>query len=233
VLMGRNLREQIQVKSKIPLNSMRVIHREQAALDELKPLESYFSEELNVREVIYDTREEDHLHVTCKANFARLGKRVGKRMKDVAAAIQAMTAEELRGLEEGKSVTAAGELITPDDVEVRRAPRKEGAVLMSSPLVSLELDPKVTRDQQLEGLAREVTRKIQMARKKARLNLSDRIIVELALAKDLLEAAEAHKQRIADETLAKELRFVDKVSGTFVDDGDVDGDVVSVGITVA
>jgi len=233
VEMGRNLREKIGVRVKIPLRTLRVIHRKDAVLQDLKRLEAYFVEELNVREVIYDTRESDHLTFSCKANFPRLGPRLGPRMKAFAAQVSKLTPDELNALEEGGSITVEGERITSEDLEVRRTPKKADAVLASGPLISIELDPTVTKDQAMEGLSREVMRRVQVARKNARLILDDRIILTLALQGELLEAATLHQARIAQETLAVEVRFEAQASGTFTETSDVDGDPVGIGITRA
>jgi isoleucyl-tRNA synthetase len=232
VLMGRNLREQIGVKAKIPLRRLRVIHRDSRALDELRKLESYFAEELNVREVVYDAREEDWLSFSSKANFPRLGPRLGKKMKEVAAAIPKLTAEDLRALEEGRMLTVAGETISLDDVEIRRAAKKQDAVLSAHPMIALELDPTVTPEQLQEGLSREVLRRVQVARKNAGLKLDDRIRLSLALAGEVRDACERALALFEREALAVEVRFVETVEGQFAEQADIDGVAVGIGISV-
>jgi isoleucyl-tRNA synthetase len=75
----------------------------------------------------------------------------------------------------------------------------------------LELDLTLTPELKKEGLMREVIRNVQSARKKAGLNIEDRI--ELALeseSKDLAAAIETHRDTIYAETLAaKELKEAD------------------------
>ena len=231
VEMGRNLREKIGVKAKIPLKTLRVVHRSQEVLDELKTLESYFAEELNVRKVIYDTDEAAWLTFGARPNFPRLGKRVGARMKTVAAAVGALTREQLESLEAGETLTVADAEITREDVDIRRAPKDAAATLAAHALVSIVLDPTVTPEQKMEGLAREITRRVQMARKNARLNLDDRIHLVLGLAGDLLEAAKAHQETIQKETLCASLSFADAPGGAHQETSDVDGEVVKVGLT--
>ncbi|MBI5495442.1 MAG: isoleucine--tRNA ligase [Deltaproteobacteria bacterium] len=233
VEMGRNLREKIGVKAKIPLRTLRVIHRNQAVLEDLKRLEGYFVEELNVREVVYDADEAAHLTFACKANFPRLGPRLGPRMKVFAAAVSKLSPDELNRLEEGGTLTLEGETITREDVDIRRAPLRTDVVLASTGAISIELDPTVTREQQVEGLGREVLRRVQMARKSARLKLDDRIHLSLALTGELLEAAQAHQERIAAEALAVSVKFEAEPTGAFVEKSDVDGDAVGVGLTKA
>ncbi|MFN7686006.1 MAG: isoleucine--tRNA ligase, partial [Oligoflexia bacterium] len=58
VMLGRNQREKIGVKAKIPLRKMRVIQREARVLETLKKFEPYFKDELNIQAVEYDSRED-------------------------------------------------------------------------------------------------------------------------------------------------------------------------------
>ncbi|WP_428262502.1 isoleucine--tRNA ligase [Haliangium sp.] len=236
VLMGRNLRERLKIKAKIPLRTMRVIHRDPAVLEALAPLEPYFAEELNVREVLYASDEDTYIQVSAKAHFPRLGPRLGKRMKDVARAIAAFTATEIAALEQGETLEVAGESITIEDVEIRRAPREEAVgdwALSAHQMISIELDPTVTAEQEREGTGREIIRRVQMARKSADLALSDRIALELRCAGALREAAEAHLDDIRGETLASSLRLVDAApAGAFTQEADIDGAALGIGFTV-
>lgn len=236
VLMGRNARERLSIKAKIPLRRMRVIHRDPAVLGDLKLLEAYFTEELNVREVVYESDEDRFVQISAKANFPRLGPRLGKRMKQVAGAIQALSVEQIVALESGQTLELAGEPVTLDDVEIRRAPR-DGAdegTLAAHQLVSIELDATVTPEQIREGLSREITRRVQMARKTADLNLDDRIVLTLQCTGELREAAEAHTAQIEEGTLAVELHLTDEApQGTFTQQTDIDDALLGIGITVA
>lgn len=65
--------------------------------------------------------------------------------------------------------------------------------------LNLEITPELKR----EGLMREVVRVVQNARKKAGLNIDDRITLSLKADEELAQAIEEYKQLITDETLAK------------------------------
>ena len=69
----------------------------------------------------------------------------------------------------------------------------------------LDIDFELTLELKREGLMREVIRAVQNARKKAGLNVDDRIKLSLKAEGELAEAIEEHKQTILDETLAKSL----------------------------
>ncbi len=237
VLMGRNLRERLKIKAKIPLQTMRIIHRDPAVLETLKPLEPYFSEELNVRSVEYASDEDTYIQISAKAHFPRLGPRLGKRMKTVAKAISALTVDQLVALERGETLTMADEAITLEDVEIRRAPREHDGsewALSAHQMISIELDPTVTDEQEREGVGREIIRRVQMARKSADLQLDDRIALELQCAGALREAADAFADTIQAETLAASLTLVDVApSGSFTMDADIDGEPLHIALSVS
>jgi isoleucyl-tRNA synthetase len=231
VALGRNHREKISVKAKIPLLTMKVIHRDPTVLETLKKFEPYFKGELNVREIRYDANEDHYIQITAKANFPILGKRLGQKMKTVAAGIQKLALPQLLELEAGKTVTVEGEEIQLSDVEIRRAPKGENPNLETHQLVSIELDHTVSDEQVREGLAREITRKIQAARKSADFNLDDRIRLELRCAGALRAAAEHHRELIIGETLATHFAFSEAPVGQYVEEVEIDGEALWIAVT--
>jgi isoleucyl-tRNA synthetase len=230
VMLGRNQREKISVKAKIPLKKMRVIQREARILETLKKFEPYFKEELNIQAVEYDSHEDQFVQITAKANFPVLGKRVGPKMKAVAAGIQKLGLSDLLKLEAGETLTVEGEAITISDLEIRRSPKAGHEALAVSQIVSIELDPTVTEEQKLEGLSREVLRKVQQARKNAKLNLNDRIVLELSLTGELLAAAQAHQKTIASEALATSVSFVSAPKGSHTESVEIEEGVIGIGL---
>ncbi len=236
VMLGRNLREKIKIKAKIPLLSMKIIYRDQAALDQLKKLEAYFQDELNIRKFEYITKEEDYVQVKAKANFPVLGKRVGPKMKLIAAQIDKLSLADLEKLEGGASLVIENETITMADVEIRRSSKGENPNIIAHQQVSIEVDPTLTEEQILEGLSREVMRKIQQARKNADLKLDARIALTLFVDGKLLEAAKAHEATLKTETLCTELRFVSTKEALLGSHTEVATDIeeghVGIGITV-
>src|SRR5262249_9926824 len=233
VVMARNIRETIGVKAKIPLRRLTVIHRDRRVLDAIRALEDCFVEELNVQQVVYEDREDAWIQISAKANFKKLGARLGKKMKAVAAAVQRLTVEDIVALESGATLTLEGEPIGLDDVEIRRAARDAGEALASDQLISIALDPTVTEAQIREGLGREVIRRIQLARKAAGLNLDDRIDVQLACDDELRGAIETRHGAIRDATLSGTLQIVAAPAGTFVESADIDGRTLTIGLSVA
>src|SRR5438445_3583835 len=99
-------------------------------------------------------------------------------------------------------------------------------------LRQVQLDTEVTPELRLEGLAREIVRRVQETRKEAGLNIEDRIHLWWRADGQLAEAFEAHGALIAQETLAREVHRAggdppDWVSGR---DHRIDGEPLWVGL---
>ncbi|PJE63307.1 hypothetical protein COU88_00265, partial [Candidatus Roizmanbacteria bacterium CG10_big_fil_rev_8_21_14_0_10_39_6] len=58
ILLGRQKRNQEQVKIKTPLRTLSIVHRSEVTLNEIKKLEGYIRSELNIKEVNYTTDEQ-------------------------------------------------------------------------------------------------------------------------------------------------------------------------------
>ena len=234
VTLGRNHREKIGVKAKIPLNEIKIIHRSAELLETLKKFEHLFIDELNFRKVIYNPNEDQFVQVTAKANFPVLGKRLGPKMKSVGAGIQKLSLTEILKLEKGEAVVVDGEEIQLSDVEIRRAPKGDNANLSVHQVVSIEVDPTVTPEQEREGMAREIMRKIQAARKSADFKLDDKIVLEIACEGALLEALQAHKEMVTSETLTHTLNVLAisaDPKGKHTETTDIDGATLKIGVT--
>jgi len=176
--------------------------------------------EVNVREVELLT-DDSFFRKSIKANFRVLGKKVGKRMKDIAKVIAAFTNEQISALEANGELSVAvpdgGEdvLLTTDDVLIATEDIPGWKVATDGEL-TVALDVTVTPELAKEGLARELVNRIQNLRKDQDFEVTDRIRVRLQGSPAVEEAATAFRDYISDEVLADSL----------VLDGDVDGEAI-------
>jgi isoleucyl-tRNA synthetase len=144
---------------------------------------------------------------TVKPNFRALGKRFGSRTKAVAAAIGAADPDSLvESLRSSGSVQVevdgAPVPLASDEVIVTETPRSGWAVATEGG-ETVALDLAITPELRREGLAREVIRLIQDARKNAGLDVSDRIELWWASDDDDVSATFAeHGDAIGGEVLA-------------------------------
>ena len=202
VRMGRALRTQHSLKTRQPLRAMTIVHHDAEALAILGRQEALILDELNLKRLIRVTDGAALSTLTFKANFKTLGRRMGKRMKAAAQAIQALTADQWETLHGGSSLEIEGESITAEDVLVTHH-AKPGVVLEVEEALTVALDTDLDDDLRCEGLAREFISRCQKLRKNVGLEITDRITLMVSTdASLLIEALKTHYDELCSELLA-------------------------------
>ena len=126
-------------------------------------------------------------------------------MPAIAAAIAALSSDQVAQALQTGSLSVGGETVTAADLMVNRAPRA-GLVVAADDQVAVALDTEITPDLALEGTAREIVKLVQAARRDAGLDLSDRVVVRWSSpSSQVTEAMARHGAWIAGEVLATAL----------------------------
>lgn len=202
VSLGRALREKHRLKTRQPLGHVLIVHHDQSLHQAIARQLPLICEELNVKGGEVTSDDADLATLEFKANFKRLGRRLGKRMREGAQAIAAFTREEWDALQKGESIEVAGEAITVEDVIVTRTPKGD-VVIETEGALTVALDVELDAELIQEGLAREVVSKVQRLRKDADFEVTDRIKLTWHTPDaELLAALNAFGGYIATETLA-------------------------------
>ena len=204
ILLGRQRRNTAQIKVKIPLSRLTIIHKDRAVLGELKKFEAYIKIELNVKEVVYEEQEDVFIHFYAKPNLPVLGKRLGKKMGKFVGIIQKITLAEITELEKKGAIMLGDERFDCGDILIFRE-AKEGSGALSNRLISIVLDTTLTDDLLQEGLAREVVNRIQKTRKEMNFDVENRIHVHYEAEGKLLKSLDKYGDYIKRETLAQTL----------------------------
>jgi isoleucyl-tRNA synthetase len=219
--LGRAARDVADISVRQPLPSVQcVVPGDPTGASALGYL---LSAELNIKLVEFVTSTDALVSLEAKGNFRSLGKKFGKETPLVAAAVTEMPVALLRELAAGRSVTievaGASRLIDPEDVAIIR--RASGAaVVQEDGGYGVALDPTISPELRLEGLAREVISRVQRLRKEAQLDVSDRIVVAVAGDEELESAVAAHRGRIAEEVLATQVLIGQETGSPFSAAGD-------------
>jgi isoleucyl-tRNA synthetase len=178
------------------------------------------ADELNVKQLTsLEASSETIIDVSVKPNFRTLGKRFGKQTQAVADAVTAVEAGPLvAALKDAGSATVpydGGEItLSPQDVMVTELPRS-GWVVQAQHGVTIALDTELTPELEAEGVARDLVRVIQQARREAGLEIADRIAVQVAAPGQVAAAVELHRRFVTDETLATDLTFLAELDAGF------------------
>ena len=95
ILLARRKREEVKIGLRTPLASLTIIHRDTDLLGGLRRLEDTVRRELNVKAVRYEQDESKYIRLYAKPNFPVLGKRLGRRMREVQKKVEALDAAAL------------------------------------------------------------------------------------------------------------------------------------------
>jgi isoleucyl-tRNA synthetase len=195
-----------------------------SAYDRLsEELRQEVADELNVATIEpLSSAGADLVDHTAKGNFRALGKRFAKDTPRVAAAIAAADAGALADALKSDgtaSVDLDGEPVEvlADEVIISERPR-EGWSVVNEQGETVALDLELTPELRRAGVAREVVRMIQEARKTGGFEVSDRIalswhVLDQEGSDETREAIEEHRELIAREVLASTIAEADTADG--------------------
>ena len=228
VQLGRSIRTVEKLKTRQPLAAATVLTHDPEVVRAVAGHADLIAEELNVKTVSSSRDEAELVDLAAKADFAKLGPRFGKRVKDIAQAVSALTADELAPLLDGGTVEADGETLHLEDVLIVRT-AKSGVVVRTEGSLAVALDTSMTQELRQEGIAREIVSRIQQLRREAGFAVTDRVITTWSSNDDVVRAAiRSHGEWIASEVLATEL-----LEGVASSRFDADGHDVGLEVTIA
>jgi isoleucyl-tRNA synthetase len=220
VELGRAARAESSVKTRQPLRRALVSAPGWGELPE--DLRREVADELNVGELARLADTGDVIDVTVKPNFRALGALLGPKTQDGAQAIGTLPPAQVAArLAAGRpvviSVGGTPVELDADHLIVSEAPLSGWAV-KNSASETIALDLELTHELRLAGLARDVVRLVQEARKNAGLEVTDRIVLwwRVGGSPEPAEAIRTHAAQIAGEVLATEMTEGAPADGTVV-----------------
>ncbi len=213
VSIGRALRVAHDIKIRQPLASVQLVTRDDDERAVLAGMEDILRDELNVKSVLFRDNEEELVEYSAKANFRVLGKELGKDMKEAAALIEKLPAQDIARMISGGEleIEVAGKrvLLTQEKVDVRRT-EKAGLKVQNEGTLTVALDTHIGIELLREGYVRDLVRGVQNLRKESGLEVTDRIDLALSGSGELKAALDAFSDFIKTETLALRLEWLDE-----------------------
>jgi isoleucyl-tRNA synthetase len=219
-----SLRKAKALRVRLPLAKLTVAS---PAAGALRPFADLLADEVNVKEVRLSADLTAYSQQVLTVVPRALGPRLGKQVQVVIKAVKAGDWQLVDGVPVAAGVTLQeGEyelkLVAADAENSAPLPGGRGVVL---------LDTGVTPELAAEGLARDLIRVVQQARRDAGLDVSDRIALRIAAPPVVASAVETHRDFVAAETLATALALDEAATGFSGEVGD--GEPVTVAITRA
>jgi len=181
-------RERKAITLKMPLKSLVVVHSDLGYLEDLKYLESYLLEELNIRDLILSSDEAKYnVTYSVTADWPVLGKKLKKDMPRVKKALSQLSSDEVQSYVSNKHITVDGILLQEGDLVVRRSIKSSASsgleINTDNDVITL-LDVKRYVELIDEWIGREIINRVQKLRKKAGLKATDDIEMEYRVLTD-------------------------------------------------
>ncbi len=219
VSLGRAARKSANVKVRQPLSELWVRAATPAEAAGLRRFEEELRDELNIKTVRYLDAAAELVDYRCKPNLRLVGRKYGKLVPALTSALRDLSPDVARtvahAVEGGQPVALEVEgqklELQPDEVLIETT-SPEGYAVAESEGALVALNTTITEELRREGIARDLVRNIQDARKNAGLDISDRIALYLhvdgaAGSGSLDEVMQTWGEYIRDETLTTELVY--------------------------
>ena len=240
VSLGRAARKQAGIRVRQPLKELWVRVPTPAEAEGLRRFEAELRDELNVKAVRYLDSSASLVEYRFKPNLRLVGRKYGKLVPALTAALRDLAGDEARAaaraVEEGRPValTVAGQPLEllPEELLVESS-SPEGYAVAEDTGVLVALDTTLTPELTMEGLARELVRNIQDARKEAGFAIADRIVVYLGGADGDAEvegALRAWGDYVREETLADDLVLAQPPAAVHTAALELEGRTLTIGV---
>lgn len=227
--MVLSLRKKEHVIVRQPLQKICIPATDACQKENIEAMSQLILDEVNVKELEFV--EGDMLEKKVKCNFRVMGKKFGKLMKAVAAAVGALSQNAINELSVNGSVQVDVDgqtvKIVREDVEIV-SEDIPGWTVANDGALTVALDLEITEELKNEGMAREIVKRIQAYRKSSGFEITDHIHVVLSHDDNLQKAVEAYHDYICSQVLADKLEFGAPESG---EDLDFEDFKISVDIT--
>jgi isoleucyl-tRNA synthetase len=237
VSLGRAAREDVKIRVRQPLRSVRAVVPGGRALPE--EVLAVVRDELNVKRIDFLATSEGLVSLVARPNFRALGPRFGKDTNAAAAAIRSLPQDALARYRDGGDVdigmNGGTRRLEAGDLEVVQE-AAAGLIVKGEGGYTVALDPAMDEELLAEGLARELVNRIQRLRKDAGLEITDRIELAIGGADAIRAAAELHRTFIGGETLAIAVSVNGPVAERdfpHVREVDIDGTPATIGLRPA
>jgi len=210
VIAGRAARNKAGIKVRTPLSELLVSNISSGSVDWLddRGYTSLVHDELNVKKISYVESADDYILLSAKPEYSLLGKRFGKKIKEVARVIEKLPSAELKALEsDGEifiDIEGKREKFISEEIKISRETVENFEVEEESDMavvLNTELTPELIR----EGIARDLVNRIQNLRKDSDFEISDRIVLSFESDDEIEEVFAEFDDYIRSETLTESI----------------------------
>lgn len=203
--LGRASREKSQVRIRQPLSRILLRIPDQVTKQAVEQHQDQILDELNIKKIDFIAHDAHIVNYLIKPKLPEMGRRHGKLVPAIKQVLAEANGAEIAGMVAQQksftlSVNGQGIEFAPQDVIVQTT-SAQGYTSAEEGDYLVALETTITPELAVEGIARELVRSVQDARKQAELQISDRIALFINGSDDVNKALLQYKDTIASETL--------------------------------
>ena len=178
ISLARSIRNKNRVKNRQPLSELKIAVSNPALLSDIAQFTDIIAEELNVKTVEMMEDVGSIATVKCDPNFNEIRTLYPSRIPEI---IKAVKSNQYRVEDDAAILTINGvEEAFDKSIILVSYIAKEGLFVASQAGIVVSLDLTITEELQKEGIAREIVRNIQDARKRLGCEIMDKITVSFS-----------------------------------------------------
>ena len=203
------LRRKVNIKVRQPLQSMMIPATEEQR-KHIEAVKNLIMHEVNVKDLKF-VEGAGILVKKVKCNFRTMGKKYGKMMKAVAAAVDALSQKQIAELEASGRLT----LVNLDNLEILAEDVEiisediPGWLVSNEGSLTVALEVELTEELKQEGMAREIINRVQNIRKDSGFEITDRISITLSPNEEVQKAVDSFGEYIKTQVLADSIDIQD------------------------
>ena len=210
--MVLSLRKKEKIIVRQPLQCISIPAVDERQKESIEAVRQLILDEVNVKELRF-VEGNGMLVKKVKCNFRTMGKKFGKLMKDVAAAVDGLSQEQIARLEGCGTLDlqlGSGDTVVIEAADVEIFSEDiPGWTVANEGSLTVALDITVTEPLRMEGVARELVKRIQNIRKESGFEITDRISVRLSRLPQIEQAVSTFKDYICGQVLANSIEVTD------------------------
>ena len=202
------LRRKVNIKVRQPLQAIMVPANDEQK-KHIEAVKQLIMNEVNVKELKF-VEGQGILVKKVKCNFRTMGKKFGKLMKGVAAAMDALSQEQIAALETTGTIgiNVEGQDLTVEVADVEIISEDiPGWLVANEGALTVALEVELTDELRQEGMAREIINRVQNIRKESGLEITDRINIVLAPNAEVEKSVSVFGDYIKTQVLADNIEI--------------------------
>ena len=205
------LRRKVNIKVRQPLQAIMIPAASEEQKKHIEAVKELVMNEVNVKELRF-VEGSGVLVKKVKCNFRTMGKKFGKLMKGIAAAMSALEQEQIADLEKNGTIALN---VDGNDVVVEAADVEiisediPGWLVSNEGNLTVALEVELNDELRREGMARELINRIQNLRKENNFEITDRVNVEVSPNQEVENAVSSFADYIKGQVLADNIVVAD------------------------